>query len=119
HDDPPAQRSPAQDHAPLHRPGGVHGPLLQYGADAHRQSGEEPNRAAPVFHPGLERPRVGRTKLTGGHRMAPSYRVISADSHLEPAVERWTPRVPARYRDQAPRRARLPNGRDATIPEGA
>ena len=51
--------------------------------------------------------------------MARSYRVISADSHLEPAVERWTPRVPARYRDQAPRRVRLPNGGDATIIEGA
>ncbi len=50
--------------------------------------------------------------------MPASYRVISADSHLEPAVERWTPRIPAKYQDHAPRRVRLPNGGDATIVEG-
>jgi len=50
--------------------------------------------------------------------MAPGYRVISADSHLEPAVERWTPRIPARYQAHAPRRIRLPDGGDATIVEG-
>ncbi len=51
-------------------------------------------------------------------KKARSYRVISADSHLEPAVERWTPRIPAKYQDQAPRRIRLPDGGDATIVEG-
>jgi uncharacterized protein len=50
--------------------------------------------------------------------MTQSYRVVSADSHLEPAVERWTPRIPARYRESAPQRVRLPNGGDATIIEG-
>jgi len=50
--------------------------------------------------------------------MARPYRVISADSHLEPSVERWTPHIPARYQDHAPRRVRLPNGGDATIVEG-
>jgi predicted TIM-barrel fold metal-dependent hydrolase len=50
--------------------------------------------------------------------MAQSYRIISADSHLQLAPERWTPRVPAKYRDHAPHSAHLPNG-DATITEGA
>ncbi|MBM2812324.1 MAG: Amidohydrolase, partial [Chloroflexi bacterium] len=58
---------------------------------------------------------------TSGHQereMARVYRVISADSHLEPAVESWTPRVPAKYRDRAPRTIRLENGTDATVNEG-
>ena len=47
-----------------------------------------------------------------------TYRVISADSHLEPAVERWTHHIPAKYQEHAPRRVRLPGGGDATIVEG-
>src|SRR5713226_5577270 len=48
----------------------------------------------------------------GGSHMAP-YRIISADSHLEISPDRWAPRVPAMYRDRAPRLVKLPNGGDA------
>ena len=47
--------------------------------------------------------------------MAKDYRVISADSHLQIAAERWTPHIPAKYQDQAPRTVRMPNGTDATV----
>ena len=47
--------------------------------------------------------------------MARNYRIISADSHLQIAAERWTHRVPARYRDQAPRTIQLPDGTDGTV----
>ena len=47
--------------------------------------------------------------------MAKDYRVISADSHLQIAAERWTPRIPAKYRDIAPRTVQMPDGTDATL----
>ncbi len=47
--------------------------------------------------------------------MAKDYRVISADSHLQIAAERWTGRIPAKYRDQAPRTVQMPDGGDATL----
>lgn len=50
--------------------------------------------------------------------MAFKYQVISADSHLEIAPDRWTPRVPSAYRDRAPRRIKLPDGGDGLIIEG-
>src|SRR6266511_3960698 len=51
--------------------------------------------------------------------MAREYRYISADSHLEIACDRWTPRVPERYRDRAPRLIHLPDGGgDAWLIEG-
>ncbi|MGH7845907.1 MAG: amidohydrolase family protein [Candidatus Binatia bacterium] len=40
------------------------------------------------------------------------YRYISGDSHLEIDSQRWIDRVPAKYRDQAPRLVRLPDGGD-------
>ena len=49
--------------------------------------------------------------------MARKYRIVSADSHLEIPPDRWTPRVPARYRDRAPRTVKLANGGDATLVE--
>lgn len=49
--------------------------------------------------------------------MARKYRIISADSHLEIAPERWTRRVPANYRDRAPRLVRLPDGGDGIMVE--
>src|SRR5919202_4061381 len=48
-----------------------------------------------------------------------SYRYISADSHLEIDSKWWIDRVPAAYRDQAPRVIRLPDGSDAWLVEGA
>ena len=50
--------------------------------------------------------------------MAREYRVISADSHLEVPVWKWTDRIPSKYRDRAPRRLLLPEGGDAVIGEG-
>ena len=47
-----------------------------------------------------------------------NYRLFSADSHLEISPERWTARVPAKYRDRAPRLVKLANGGDAVIVEG-
>ena len=50
--------------------------------------------------------------------MASKYQLFSADSHLEISPERWTERVPAKYRDRAPRLVKLPNGGDGIIVEG-
>jgi predicted TIM-barrel fold metal-dependent hydrolase len=50
--------------------------------------------------------------------MARDYRYISGDTHLEVPVERWTRRVPERYRDRAPRTVKLANGGDAVLVEG-
>ena len=41
------------------------------------------------------------------------YRTISGDSHLEIDSKCWIARVPAKYRDQAPRLVRQPDGSDA------
>src|SRR5439155_18576299 len=49
--------------------------------------------------------------------MAREYRVISADSHLDLAPDRWTPRVPAPWRERAPRVVKLPNGADGVAYE--
>lgn len=43
--------------------------------------------------------------------------IISSDSHLEGPPERWVRRVPAKYRDRAPRLIRRPEG-DAMVIEG-
>lgn len=50
--------------------------------------------------------------------MARKYQYISADSHLEVPCDRWTPRVPAKYQDRAPRFIHLPEGGDAWLIEG-
>jgi predicted TIM-barrel fold metal-dependent hydrolase len=50
--------------------------------------------------------------------MTVKYRLFSADSHLEISPERWTKRVPEKYRDRAPRLVKLPNGGDGVIVEG-
>src|ERR1043165_5301347 len=36
--------------------------------------------------------------------------LISSDGHLEVRPERWTPRMPAALRDNAPRAIKLPDG---------
>src|ERR1044071_8829419 len=41
------------------------------------------------------------------------YRYISGDSHLEIDTKHWVGRVPAQWRDQAPRLVRQPDGSDA------
>jgi predicted TIM-barrel fold metal-dependent hydrolase len=51
--------------------------------------------------------------------MTRTYRYISADSHLEIDSKWWIERVPASYRDQAPRVLHLPDGSDAWLVEGA
>src|SRR3954467_12968745 len=50
--------------------------------------------------------------------MTREYRYISADSHLEIDSKRWVHRMPAQYRDRAPRVVRLPDGSDAWLVEG-
>ena len=50
--------------------------------------------------------------------MAQNYRYISGDSHLEIDAKWWVGRVPTKYRDQAPRLVRLPDGSDAWAIEG-
>jgi hypothetical protein len=40
--------------------------------------------------------------------MPRQYTLISADGHLEVPSERWTHRVPAKYRDRAPHTIPLP-----------
>lgn len=50
--------------------------------------------------------------------MAHAYNYISADSHFESPPDIWTHRVPKQYRDRAPRRIKLPNGKDAIVTEG-
>jgi predicted TIM-barrel fold metal-dependent hydrolase len=46
-----------------------------------------------------------------------NYQVISADSHLEVVPERWTRRVPEKYRHRAPRTVKLANGGDGLLIE--
>jgi predicted TIM-barrel fold metal-dependent hydrolase len=50
--------------------------------------------------------------------MTREYRYITGDTHLELPAERWTKRVPEKYRDRAPRTVRLANGGDAMLIEG-
>lgn len=50
--------------------------------------------------------------------MAREYRHISADGHFESPPEQWTHRVPKQFRDRAPRRIRLGDGRDGIQEEG-
>ncbi|MGH7092711.1 MAG: hypothetical protein ACREFB_04165, partial [Stellaceae bacterium] len=50
--------------------------------------------------------------------MARPYKLMSADGHLEVPPERWTHRVPAKYRDRAPHTIHLPDGGDALMIEG-
>jgi len=56
--------------------------------------------------------------LKGSPNMAQNYRYISGDSHLEIDAKWWVGRVPQKYRDQAPRLVRLPDGSDAWAIEG-
>jgi len=51
--------------------------------------------------------------------VAATYRLFSGDSHLEIPPDWWTPRVPSKYRDRAPRRIKLPDGGDAVVGENA
>src|SRR5215831_556051 len=44
--------------------------------------------------------------------------LISSDGHLEVRPERWTPRMPTRLREKAPRTIKLPDGGDAILVEG-
>ena len=46
------------------------------------------------------------------------FNVMSADSHLEISPERWTGRVPAKFRDRAPHLIKLAHGGDGVVLEG-
>jgi predicted TIM-barrel fold metal-dependent hydrolase len=45
------------------------------------------------------------------------YKCISGDSHLDIRPERWTPRVPKRWRERAPRTVILANGNEGILIE--
>ena len=49
--------------------------------------------------------------------MARHYKCISADSHLDIRPERWTARVPKRWRERAPRTVVLANGNEGILVE--
>jgi predicted TIM-barrel fold metal-dependent hydrolase len=51
--------------------------------------------------------------------MAKTYPMLSSDGHLEVLPERWTGRMPAKYRELAPRTTTLADGSDAIVMEGA
>ena len=44
--------------------------------------------------------------------------IVSGDSHLEIDSKNWIDRVPAQFRDRAPRVIHLPNGTDGWLVEG-
>jgi hypothetical protein len=46
------------------------------------------------------------------------YEVISGDSHLDLAPERWTPRVPDKWRHLTPKRITFPGGGEGIDVEG-
>jgi predicted TIM-barrel fold metal-dependent hydrolase len=50
--------------------------------------------------------------------MGRQYRFFSADSHFECPPDMWTHRVPQTYRERAPRRIKLANGKDIIVQEG-
>jgi predicted TIM-barrel fold metal-dependent hydrolase len=58
-----------------------------------------------------------RRGIEGAMTEAPSYRLISGDSHVNEPGDLWTARVPARMRDRAPRIERFDEG-DAWVIEG-
>jgi hypothetical protein len=51
--------------------------------------------------------------------MAKTYPMLSSDGHLEVLPERWTNRMPAKYRELAPHTTTLPDGSDAIVMEGS
>ena len=51
--------------------------------------------------------------------MAKTYPMLSSDGHLEVLPERWTRRMPAKYRELAPRTTTLADGSDAIVMEGS
>ncbi|MEA2641870.1 MAG: hypothetical protein QOF51_3264 [Chloroflexota bacterium] len=47
--------------------------------------------------------------------MTRAYRLVSGDSHLQVPADAWTHRVPAQYRELAPKRVKLPAGGEAIV----
>jgi predicted TIM-barrel fold metal-dependent hydrolase len=47
--------------------------------------------------------------------MTQTYRLVSGDSHLQVPADFWTPRVPRKYQQLAPRRVKLPQGGEAIV----
>lgn len=50
--------------------------------------------------------------------MARTYKIISADGHVEIPPDGWMEHVPSVYRDRAPKLVKLPSGGEAWIAEG-
>jgi uncharacterized protein len=55
--------------------------------------------------------------VTGSPLGAPGYRLVDSDSHINEPPDLWTSRVPAKYRDRAPRMEHFEQG-DAWVLEG-
>ena len=49
--------------------------------------------------------------------MEKNYPMLSSDGHLEVLPERWTGRMPEKYRKLAPHTTILPDGSDAIVME--
>jgi predicted TIM-barrel fold metal-dependent hydrolase len=56
-------------------------------------------------------------EVTGSPLGAPGYRLVDADSHINEPPDLWTSRVPAKYKDRAPRMEHFEQG-DAWVLEG-
>jgi hypothetical protein len=69
--------------------------------------------------PGPFRENMGRTsRRTDLEVNVGDFKIISADSHINEPPDLWTSRVPAKFKDRAPRMQRFPEG-DAWVLEGA
>ncbi len=60
---------------------------------------------------------TSNTVIGRGDRVDGTYRIISADSHVNEPPDLWRERVPARFRDRAPRIESFDQG-DAWVLEG-
>ena len=62
---------------------------------------------------------MGRTSRRADQEVnVGDFKIISADSHINEPPDLWTSRVPAKFKDRAPRMQRFPEG-DAWVLEGA
>src|ERR1700682_4462140 len=67
---------------------------------------------------GLPSPAVTRRKGERAMTQSALPPLLSSDGHLEVRPERWTPRMPARLRELAPRTVKLPDGGGAFLGGG-
>ena len=56
-------------------------------------------------------------EVTGSPLGAPGYRLVDSDSHINEPPDLWTSRLPAKFKDRAPRMEHFEQG-DAWVLEG-